>query len=86
MNRGESSPLLLRARRFGRFEGALASHFAIELRDLAVRETIHRMALDASQTDECLTGCVLVAGLEPNSLTLSPQRLAKGASLWKSRP
>jgi hypothetical protein len=96
MNRGNSSALPLRARRFGGFEGTLSELSAIELRDLAIREAVHRMALDPSQTGECLMGCVLVEGLDQDtarhavlalsSLALSPRHLAKDASLWKSSP
>jgi hypothetical protein len=67
-------------------EGALTGLSAIELRDLAIRDAVHRMTLNPSQTDECLIGCVLVAGLKLRLARALAQQLEKDASLWKSRP
>src|ERR1017187_5105545 len=50
----------------GKFQGALSSFSATELGALVVREAVSRAALDSTQVDECLMGCVLAAGLGQN--------------------
>src|SRR5580698_11099094 len=51
----------------GKFQGALSSLTAVELGAIAIRAAVARVAaLDPSEVDECLMGCVLPAGLGQN--------------------
>lgn len=50
----------------GKFQGSLADLSAVELGAIAVREAVHRAAIDAASVDECVMGCVLPAGLGQN--------------------
>ncbi len=50
----------------GKFQGALQGFSAPRLGAIAVREAIRRAGIDPGQVDECITGCVLQAGLGQN--------------------
>ena len=50
----------------GKFQGSLQSFSAPQLGALVVREAVRRAAIEASQIDECILGCVVQAGLGQN--------------------
>ncbi|MGD0736137.1 MAG: acetyl-CoA C-acetyltransferase [Terracidiphilus sp.] len=50
----------------GKFQGSLQSFSGPQLGALAVREAVRRAAVNPTEVDECIMGCVLQAGLGQN--------------------